>query len=233
MSVWIHAVYALMHLGLFIWLIRLIRASEDARLRCAVAITALIVAGLVYDNVMLTVGAWIGPGEFLRMLSVPRFWLHALATPLIGFAVLELLAAAKVSWASKRGVRMAVVAVVVVLIGMGVYVDATLELHVACFDGVMRYTPNVLPNQLCGPDSVPVSSGGGPPIPSIAVTVWMLIAGVILWRRERIPWLFAGAALMFVAAGAPIPTMGLVPGNGGEVLLNAGTALTLARLVNR
>ncbi len=146
------------------------------------------------------------------------------------FAGLQMLAVGGFEWASGQTARRLVIAAVVVLIGIGVYVDATLELHVACYDGIVRYTPNVLPNMLCGPDSEPVFSGQGPPIPSILTAAWILVAGILLWRRAGIPWLALGAILMFAGAGVPIATFGLVPGNGAEVFFIAGYTMTLARL---
>ena len=161
MSIAIHAAFAVAHAVLVVWLWRLFSASGDARMRCATAIIGVIALGLVYDNGILAAGAAIGAGSLLEALSVPRFWLHALVTPMGIFAALQMLAIGWVDWASSGTVRGIVIAVVVVLIGMGVYVDVTLELHAACYDGIVRDTPNVYPNMLCSPAAEPAAATAG------------------------------------------------------------------------
>jgi len=47
----------------------------------------LVILGLVYDNLIIATGRFIGEGSVLENLSYVRFWLHALFTPtLILFA---------------------------------------------------------------------------------------------------------------------------------------------------
>ncbi|WP_255256011.1 hypothetical protein [Priestia megaterium] len=41
----------------------------------------LVIAGLIYDNIMIGIGSFIGEGDTLHSLSMLRFWFHALFTP--------------------------------------------------------------------------------------------------------------------------------------------------------
>jgi len=43
----------------------------------------LVLAGLVYDNLVIGLGRFFGKGNLLLTLSYPRYWLHALTTPLL------------------------------------------------------------------------------------------------------------------------------------------------------
>ena len=50
-----------------------------------------------------------------------------------------------------------------------------------------------------------------------------------MWMRDKFPWLFLTSLFMFVAAGlGPMLARGFTLGNGGEVVLQFGTALSIA-----
>ncbi len=54
----------------------------------------LIILGLIYDNAIISVGASIGAGSYLKSLSMPRFILHDLLTPTLllnGFALVSII----------------------------------------------------------------------------------------------------------------------------------------------
>ena len=80
--------YALAHIALFGWTLRLFLQH-----RYPATVPLLIVLfGLVYDNAVLAGGAWIGHGELLERLSVPRFFMHAFGTPLLMLSAIGLTA---------------------------------------------------------------------------------------------------------------------------------------------
>lgn len=74
----------LCYLSLFIWGIFLTRKHGVLNLN---HVLLLVIIGLVYDNLIIALGKYIGEGNTLIYLSYMRYWLHALFTPtLILFA---------------------------------------------------------------------------------------------------------------------------------------------------
>jgi hypothetical protein len=65
----------------------------------------------------------------------------------------------------------------------------------------------------------------GPPLASVITILFVLLAGVMVWRRNRWPWLAAGAAFMFVSAAVPGPI--LLVQSIGEVAFAAGLVSTV------
>jgi len=53
---------------------------------------------------------------------------------------------------------------------------------------------------------------------------------VVLWRRHRWPWYGLGGLQMLLAASVPFSQFGLIPGNGGEVILQFAFVATAYRL---
>jgi hypothetical protein len=104
-----------------------------------------------------------------------------------------------------------------------------LELYPACFEGTLRYSTSTYANQVCSPEQLTVALSGGPPIPAITVTLVTALLGTLLLLRRRSPWALLGAVTMLVGAGLPMSVYGPSPGNGAEVVLMLGFALTAAR----
>lgn len=72
------------YICLFIW--GLILSRNHGLLNLS-NVLLLVIIGLVYDNLIIALGRFIGEGNTLESLSYVRFWLHALFTPtLILFA---------------------------------------------------------------------------------------------------------------------------------------------------
>jgi len=225
LSAYAFPLYALVHFCIFVWCVHLARAYEAP----GAAIVAMIAAGLVYDNLVISLGMTIGAGYFLQMLSWPRFAMHALLTPFMLIAVTQIAGAGGIRWADSDRWRKFVWVLVAALIAFGAFEHLIgLETFPACFDSVMRYTTNLYPAHFCfeGQETV---SGSGPPIPSIVGNILTLIIGFALWRSSGWPWLMVGALLMFMAAAVPMRAFGMAPGNGGEVLLLLSYAATIAR----
>ena len=223
-------IYSLAHLGLVIWLIAIWRSSPLPQVRCACAIVVVVAAGLVYDNAIVGIGSQIGIGETLYNLSLPRYVLHALVTPLMLFAIVQLAAAAQIKLAMQRWFRWLAGIVSVALIPVGIeegLID--LQLFPACFEGTVRYATSSYANQLCSPEQLTVASTGGPPIPAITVTLVVTLMGILLLWKWRSPWALLGAIIMLVGAALPISGYGPSPGNGAEVFFVLGYAMTAAR----
>jgi hypothetical protein len=193
------------------------------------ALTALIIAGLVYDNLIVSLGASIGIGPLLETLSLPRFVLHALLTPFMMIAVTQIAVAGGIRWAGSQPWLTIVWLLVVTMMLLGAYEGLLdLELVPACFDGILRYTANLYPSHFCF-EGQEVISGSGPPVPSIVGNIVTFIMGFALWRAHGWPWLMLGALLMFGAAAVPIRAFGMAASNAGEVVLLISYAAAIYR----
>jgi len=192
--------YAVGHLALFLAaLTRLVRFRTLATLPLVI-----VTLGLVYDNVMIALGSSIGAGEQLQQLSVPRYFLHAMATPLLMLAALGLVQRSGATWSRSPAAIFLLSALVLGMIATGFWSDMImLHMEPETEDGLLTYT-NV--------NSVPIA-----PIVTVAV---LIAAGVVLWRRGGGPWLLAGAlAQLAVTFAADLMSFA---GNLGELALLAG-----------
>lgn len=177
----------------------------------AAVVVALICLGLAYDNLAIAAGRPLGFGETLEAVSAPRFWIHALLTPLLIVAGGLMAARLGVGWAASRPVAVAGGVLVVALIAIGVFEDIVeLELAPEKYEDLVRYTNE---------------GAGGPPIPAIVTIIVLLALGVAIWRTAGVPWLCLGSIAMFAAAafGGSHPWLG----NLGELALQASIVATL------
>ncbi|MBI1685582.1 hypothetical protein [Caulobacter hibisci] len=158
----------------------------------------VVVVALTWDNLIVAAGALIGAGDLLRALSVPRYVAHAVLTPLlipIVFGIAQLRRRLWV-WALTGG-----------LIALGVYTEIIkLHLELREYAGTLRYA----------------HAAAGPPIPAIATVLVLIGVGVLLWKREGVPWLCLGAVAMFASAGSGVFWLG----NAGELILIVSILLT-------
>lgn len=155
--------------------------------------------GLLYDTLVICLGNSLGVGPLLAGLSVPRFWMHALMTPLTVVIVLELLRVSGV-----RGPRQALWGLTLGLIGYGIATDAIdLDIVPVSVGGVLYYTHAIPP---------------GPPLAAIVTIFVSLVLGGILWRQRSWPWLCIGALTVLVGYGVLARSLGMVVGYGAEQL---------------
>lgn len=187
--------------------------------RSSYALLLLIVlAGLAYDVLIIFLGRFIGEGDLLKTLNAGRYLVHGLATPamiIFGFGVLR---NAGVQWAQSRTTHIVICVVVTLLIALGVYEDVfALDLQTKTVMDTLRYT----------------NEGGmkGPPIPAMLTIVFLIVAGISLWRKTGWWWLAAGSIFMFIAAGAGMGDMFYI-GNLGEVVLGLGNVLTARKFLS-
>jgi hypothetical protein len=221
----VFCLYSLAHFSTVVFAVRILRRYSAP----GAAIIALLSLGLIYDNGIIALGSSIGIGATLETLSWPRFILHALVTPVMIVAVVQIAAAGGVRWLDSRATWTGVWLLTAAMIGYGAYELTLLELQPACFSGITRYTSSASPAQFCfeGQQSL---AGVGPPIPSILAVFLIMGFGVALWRRQRWPWFGLGGLQMLLAAAVPFSQFGLIPGNGGEVILQFAFVATAYRL---
>ncbi len=183
-----------------------------------VLLLLLVLAGLFYDTLVIGIGKFIGEGDLLKTLNAGRFYVHALLTPammIFGFGVLR---KAGVKWAQGKTAHIVLCVITTLLIGLGAYSDILqLDLQTKTVADTLRY----------------VNEGGikGPPLPAILTIIFLIVAGISLWRNTGWMWLAIGAILMFIAAGAGMGDMFYI-GNLGEVILGFANVATAKKFLS-
>jgi len=205
--------FSLILAGLFVCALRLKNAPGSTR-----KLLLLAIAGLLYDNGITGMGFLIGEGQVLKALSMPRFVLHVLVTPLICVIAYELARGFRVALAERPEARWIVLGLTAVLVVIG-FLQELSPLHLVpkTHLGVLRY-------------SHPVPA---PPLAAIVVNFFTIAASVLIWRRTGWPVVFITSVLMLLLAGFPQKYFSLIPGNAGEIIFMAGFMLALKRLAAR
>ena len=194
----------------------LVVAAFAFRLTSRVGAVAILLGaislGLAYDNIAVAVGRLVGYGDTLSAINLPRFWIHAIAVPLLIVAAGNLVGRLGVEQARTRNVTLGGWALVVMLMVIGFVEDVVrLDLEPEDAGDALRY----------------VNAGfDGPPLPAIITVLAILVLGVMAFRYAGFPWLFVGALVMLIAA--PIGTMLLWVGNLGELVLMLSMLVTMA-----
>lgn len=177
----------------------------------------LVLAGLVYDALVIALGRFVGQGSLLSALNLGRFAVHALFTPLLMIFAFGVLRRAGIGWAQGKAAHTAVCIVATLMVLLGVYADlARVDMQPRVVMDTLRY----------------VNEGGmkGPPIASLVTMLFLLVAGAMLWRRAGWPWLLLGSLVMFVAAGAAMGNLFFL-GSVGEVVLGFANVATARRFL--
>jgi hypothetical protein len=201
----LYLVIALVQIGLLG-----VTARLGRRAPLIAGLVGVVLIALLYDNLVLAAGGPFGEAAWLETANVGRYVAHAIAVPLLIPVGVLLAGRLGVRSCSRPAVLVAAWAAAAALILLGGVTElAGLELEPVAEDGIVRY----------------VSTHRGPPIGAILAMLGLLATGVAIWRRARWPWLFAGALIMFVAAGAMAVAGWL--GNVGEVALVLGILATL------
>lgn len=213
-------VQTLLQAVLFVWLWRIWKST-------GLLIAALLLVpqfGLVWDNLIVGVGRFVGFSPLLEALSWPRFWLHWLSGTwlIVGAGVALRLA----NFEFMRGVRALLLfcSLTVALIMFDLPHFWRDTLHPVCEFDLIRYSTAVSADNLCYPEQQVVRAS--PPLPSIITCFVVIISGAILMLRRRFPWMFAGGVLMLASAMPPLRNFKL--DNFGEILIAAGCIAAIA-----
>ncbi|UJF27278.1 hypothetical protein [Planococcus sp. 107-1] len=180
----------------------------------------LVLLGLIYDNGMIALGKFIGEGPLLENLSLLRFWSHALLTPTLVLFSYGTLREAGVEWSRKRIIGVAVILYTVALIGIELLFETVgMELAVEKEYGVLRY--------------VSADPASGPPIMVLLVSVVLIAAGAVLWKKRGWKWMLVGAVVMTIGSAVPIPVDSSAATNAFELFLLTTLVWTKVHLERR
>lgn len=175
----------------------------------------LVLAGLVYDNAVIAAGSLIGAGPVLETLSLGRFWIHALITPVLVAWGLHTLRRAGFPWAQTRGYQLGGTLAVLALVALELLTEVRgLRIVPGWEYGVLSYS-----------NAAPAS---GPPLMVLIVALVLIVAGVLLWRRQGWPWLAAGAIAMTLGSAIPLPLPSGAVTNAFELALLLSVTATTA-----
>ena len=217
MDTFLYFLYAALYATLLIWGLYGIRKQDLARWTSVIYI---VIVPLIYDNLLLATGKWIGEGELLESLNFSRFCLHALITPLLVMYSIGTLRESGIEWAKKKWL---VIVGILYTFGLIVFEFAIevmgLELEVVKEYGVISYSN--------------VEEATGPPIMVLFVTLVLIVASAILWKKTKWPVFFIGAVVMTIGSAIPINVDSGAVTNAFELFLIFTLIWTKRRLITK
>ncbi|MGB2870340.1 hypothetical protein, partial [Psychrobacillus psychrotolerans] len=188
MDTFLYFLYTFLYTALLIWGLYGIRKQELAKWSSVIYI---VILPLIYDNLILATGKWIGEGELLESLNFSRFCLHALITPLLVMYSIGTLRESGIEWAKKKWL---VIVGIIYTIGLMVFEFSVevvgLEIEVVKEYGVVSYSN--------------VEEATGPPIMVLFVTLILIVASAIVWKKTKWPIFFIGAIVMTIGSAVPL-----------------------------
>lgn len=203
----IFLLFALCHLGLFVRTLAFTTTLTATRfslifLRC-------LLLTLAFDNLVIALGPILLNTDIYLLLSTLRFWGHALLLPFLLVFVAQLMR----QFPGCAHPRLDGLAWGLAIVGVvyGYFFDlGSLELVPADF------YPRL------------IAADGQPPFATIVVNLFVVLAGIWMWRKAGWPWLFIGALQIFIVNGMSAGhVQGFVAGNAAEVVFVASLLATL------
>ena len=217
MDTFLYFLYAALYATLLIWGLYGIRKQELARWTSVIYI---VIVPLIYDNLLLATGKWIGEGELLESLNFSRFCLHALITPLLVMYSIGTLRESGIEWAKKKWLVIVSILYTFGLIVFEFSIEVIgLELEVVKEYGVISYSN--------------VEEATGPPIMVLFVTLVLIVASAILWKKTKWPVFFIGAVVMTIGSAIPINVDSGAVTNAFELFLIFTLIWTKRRLITK
>jgi len=199
MATFLYPIYTVANFGLAIWGINLFQQAP----RMSTILLIVVLTGMIYDNLIISVGHLIDEGTLLESLNRLRFLFHNLFVPLLVVIAVRLAYDAGVVWASNPIMSYGCWAIALGLIAFGLVSSfLSLELAPTSFGGTLRYKP-----KSCGVPIVP-----------ILTAVLVAVIGFYIWRETQCPWMFVGTLVMLCGNALPGSIFGPVVSSAVDVV---------------
>ena len=144
-------------------------------------LTALVCFGLFYDALIIALGSSLGEGPLFMFLSRLRFVFHGALIPLL-FAICAYALGFNKTWKTIIWIFTGI------LIVLGVAEGFATELSVQQVAGVLRCKSG---------DGTPNWASAVSSILSYGTVIPLIIAGIVVWIKQKTPALFLAGFLMF------------------------------------
>ena len=144
-------------------------------------LTALVAFGLFYDALIIALGSALGEGALFMLLSRLRFVFHGALIPLL-FAICALALNFNKTWRTVAWIFTGV------LIVLGVAEGFATDLSVQQAAGVLRCTSG---------EGTPGWAKAVSSVLSYGAVIPLIVAGVVVWIKQKTPALFLAGFLMF------------------------------------
>lgn len=171
-------------------------------------ILLVLMVGITYDNLIISIGRWLGEGKLLLWISQPRFFLHISLTPLTTLAALYQCKHLGVTWGSSP---LALLSLWGLSLGLIIF---DLDTYYRDFNpvpifeqGTLRYTN---------------ASAMTPPLPAVITVLLVLGIGALVWLETGWAWLCLAALVMLIGSAIPPKWAGPALGSGSELMLMIG-----------
>ena len=144
-------------------------------------LTALVCFGLFYDALIIALGSFLGEGKLFMLLSRLRFVFHGALIPLL-FPICAYALGFNKTWKTIVWVFTAV------LIVLGIAEGFATELSVQRVAEVLRCKSG---------DGTPAWATAVSNVLSFGTVIPLMIAGIVVWIKQKTPALFLAGFLMF------------------------------------
>lgn len=213
-------IQALLQAVLLFWVWRIWRATG-----LLIAVCLLVPQfGLVWDNLIVGLGRFIGFSPLLEALSWPRFWLHWLCGCWLIVAAGSALRLAGFAAMQSTRAMLAFCSLALALMMFDLPHFWRDSLYPVCEFDLIRYSTAVSADGLCFEGQPVVRSS--PPVASILTCFVVIGSGFVLMIKRSFPWMFAGGVLMLASAMPPLRNFKL--DNFGEILIAGGCIWAIA-----
>lgn len=200
MDTFLYFFFVAAYIGLLIW------GLKSQKTWNMMSLVFLVILGLIYDNGIIALGRFIGEGTLLEGLSIPRFWIHALLTPLLVLFSWGALNRAGVKWVKKRAILAGAILYTLLLIVIEIMLETSnSDLKIIKEYGALRY--------------VSAAPASGPPIMVLLLIVVLIFAAVLVWKNAAWKWMLIGSVVMIIGSAVPIPLESSAATNAFELFL--------------
>jgi len=154
------------------------------------SILLLVIIALIYDNLIISIGKFIGEGDLLETLNIARFWLHALFTPTLIIFSYAILRESKIAWAQSTITTITTILLTCVAIIAELFAIRNLEISATFEYGALSYSSTSEQIHL--------------PIMMVLVILALLITAIVFIKRFKWWWILNGLIVMGISSAVPI-----------------------------